>query len=152
MNVITHTFVELKCLTETRIQILCDQRFHFVEMGCQMVQLFSAHIVGPTMFVSLTLTLLKKFLRLSTVLKTDICRIFLFSDSYQIIVCSPVATTKSLFLTYGKPENFCTLESSLKVDCLQSEQSDCSDWSRNTTKDFINYQVTQRKVLLFDKA
>ena len=58
MNVITHTFVGLKCLTETKIQILCDHvdhtRFHIVEMGCQMVQLLSAHIVGPTMFVNLT--------------------------------------------------------------------------------------------------
>ena len=58
MNVITHTFVGLKCLTETKIQILCDHvddtRSHIVEMGCQMVQLLSVHIVGPTMFVSLT--------------------------------------------------------------------------------------------------
>ena len=58
MNVITHTFVGLKCLTETKIQILCDHvdhtRFHIVEMGCQMVQLLSAHIVGLTMFVNLT--------------------------------------------------------------------------------------------------
>ena len=58
MSVITHTFVGLKCLTETKIQILCDHvdhtRFHIVEMGCQMVQLLSAHIVGPTMFVNLT--------------------------------------------------------------------------------------------------
>ena len=50
MNVITHTFVGLKCLTETKIQILCDHvshtRLHTVEMGCQMVQLLSAHIVG----------------------------------------------------------------------------------------------------------
>ena len=57
MNVITHTFVGLKCLTETKIQILCDHvhhtRFHIVEMGCQMVQLLLAHIVGPTMFVNL---------------------------------------------------------------------------------------------------
>ena len=40
------------------IQILCDHvdhtRFHIVEMGCQMAQLLSAHIVGPTMFVNLT--------------------------------------------------------------------------------------------------
>ena len=54
MNVITHTFVGLKCLTETKIQILCDHvdhtRFHIVEMGFQMVQLLSAHIVGPTIF------------------------------------------------------------------------------------------------------
>ena len=59
MNVITHTFVGLKCLTETKIQILCDHvshtRLHTVEMGCQMVQLLSAHIVGPTMCVNLTL-------------------------------------------------------------------------------------------------
>ena len=52
MNVITHTFVGLKCLTETKIQILYDHVdhtcFHIVEMGCQMVQLSSAHIVGPT--------------------------------------------------------------------------------------------------------
>ena len=58
MNVITHTFVGLKCLTETKIQILCDHvdhtRFHIVEMGCQMVQLLSAHIVRPTMCVNLT--------------------------------------------------------------------------------------------------
>ena len=58
MNVITHTLVGLKCLTEIKIQILCDHvdhtRFHIVEMGCQMVQLLSAHIVGPTMFVNLT--------------------------------------------------------------------------------------------------
>ena len=58
MNVITHTFVGLKCLTETKIQILCDHvdhtRFHTVEMGWQMVQLLSAHIVRPTMCVNLT--------------------------------------------------------------------------------------------------
>ena len=58
MNFITHTFVGLKCLTETKIQILCDHvdhtRFHIVEMGCQMVQRLSADIVGPTMFVNLT--------------------------------------------------------------------------------------------------
>ena len=58
MNVITHTFVGLKCLTETKIQILCDHvshtRLHTVEMGCQMVQLLSAHIVGPTMCANLT--------------------------------------------------------------------------------------------------
>ena len=62
MNVITHTFVGLKCLTETKIQILCDHvshtRLHTVEMGCQMVQLLSAHIVGPTMCVNLTLALI----------------------------------------------------------------------------------------------
>ena len=53
MNVITHTFVRLKCLTETKIQSLYDHvdhtRFHSVEMGCQMVQLLAA-----TMFVNLT--------------------------------------------------------------------------------------------------
>ena len=58
VNVITHTFVGLKCLTETKIQILCDHvnhtRFHIVEMLCQMVQLLSAHIAGPTIFVNLT--------------------------------------------------------------------------------------------------
>ena len=58
MNVITHTFVGPKCLTETKIQILYDHvdhtRFDIVEMGCQMVQLLSAYIVGPTMFVNLT--------------------------------------------------------------------------------------------------
>ena len=58
VNVIMHTFVGLKCLTETKIQILCDHvdhtRFHIVEMGCQMVQLLSAHVVGSTMFVNLT--------------------------------------------------------------------------------------------------
>ena len=55
MNVIRHTFVGLRCLTETKIQILCDHvdhtRFQIVEMGCQMLP---AHIVGPTMFVNLT--------------------------------------------------------------------------------------------------
>ena len=58
VNVITHTFVGLKCLTETKIQILCDHVSHtrlHTEMGCQMVQLLSAHIVGPTMCVNLTL-------------------------------------------------------------------------------------------------
>ena len=58
MNVITHTFVGLKCLTETKIQILYDHvdhtRFHIAEMGCQMVQLLSAYIAGSTMFVNLT--------------------------------------------------------------------------------------------------
>ena len=58
MNVITHTFIGLKCLTETKIQILCDHvshtRLHTVEMGCQMVQLLSAYIVGPIMCVNLT--------------------------------------------------------------------------------------------------
>ena len=58
MNVITHTFVGLKCLTETKIQILYDHvdhtRMHIVEMGCQMVQLLSAYIVRPTMSVNLT--------------------------------------------------------------------------------------------------
>ena len=51
-------FVGLKCLTETKIQILYDHvdytRFHIVEMGCQMVQHLSAYIVRPTMFVKLT--------------------------------------------------------------------------------------------------
>ena len=45
-------------MTETKIQILCDHvdhtRFRIVEMGCQMVQLLSAHIAGPTMLVNLT--------------------------------------------------------------------------------------------------
>ena len=58
MNVIANTFVGLKCLTETKIQILDDHvdhtRFHIVETGCQMVQLLSAYIVGLTMFISLT--------------------------------------------------------------------------------------------------
>ena len=53
VNLITNKFVGLKCLTETKIQILYDHddhtRFHIVEMGCQMVQLLSANIVGPTM-------------------------------------------------------------------------------------------------------
>ena len=48
MNVITNTFVGLKCLTETKIQILYDHvdhtRFHIVEMGCQIVQLFSDNV------------------------------------------------------------------------------------------------------------
>ena len=58
VNVVTHTFAGLKCLTEIKIQILHDHvdhtSFHIVEMGCQMVQLLSAYIVGPTTFVSLT--------------------------------------------------------------------------------------------------
>ena len=58
LNVITHTFVGLKCLTETKIQILYDHvdhtRFHIVQMGCQMVQLLSVYIVERTMFVNLT--------------------------------------------------------------------------------------------------
>ena len=58
MNVIRHTFVELKCFTETKIQILYDHvdhtDFHIVEMGCQVVQLLSACTAGPTMFVNLT--------------------------------------------------------------------------------------------------
>ena len=58
MSVVTHTFVGLKCLTETKIKILCDHvdhaHFYIVEMGCQMVKLLSAHIVRPTMFVNLT--------------------------------------------------------------------------------------------------
>ena len=58
VNVITHTFIGLKCLTETKIQILCDRvdhtRFHIVEMECQMIQLLSSCFVGPAMFVNLT--------------------------------------------------------------------------------------------------
>ena len=58
VNVITNTFVGLKCLTEIKIQILYDHvdhtRFHIVEMGCQMFKLVSAYIVGPTMFINLT--------------------------------------------------------------------------------------------------
>ena len=50
MNVITNTFVGLKCLTETKIQILYDHvdhtRFHIVEMGYQMVELLCAYIHG----------------------------------------------------------------------------------------------------------
>ena len=61
VNVITHTFVGLKCLTETKIQILCDHvshtLLHAFEMGCQMVQLLSAQIVGQTMCVNLTLAI-----------------------------------------------------------------------------------------------
>ena len=58
MNVIMNKFVGLKYLTETKIQILYDDvdhtRFHTVEMGCQMVELLSTYIVGPTMSVNLT--------------------------------------------------------------------------------------------------
>ena len=57
VNAITHTVFGLNCLTETKIRILCDhvdhRRFHIVEMRCQIDQLLSAHIVGPTMFVNL---------------------------------------------------------------------------------------------------
>ena len=59
VNVITHTSVGLKYLTETKLQILCDHvshtRLHTVEMGCQVVQALSARIIGPTMCVNLTL-------------------------------------------------------------------------------------------------
>ena len=45
-----NTLVGLKCLTETKIQILYDHvdytRFHIVEMGYQMVQHLSAYNVG----------------------------------------------------------------------------------------------------------
>ena len=58
VNVITKKFVGLKCLTETKIPILYDHVdhtcFHIVEMECQIVQILSTYIVGPTMFVSLT--------------------------------------------------------------------------------------------------
>ena len=67
VNVITHTFVGLKCLTETKVKILCDHvdhtRFHTVEIGCQMVQLLLAHIVGPTMFANLTQALVFYIMR-----------------------------------------------------------------------------------------
>ena len=63
MNVITNKFFGLKCLTETKVQILYDHvdrtRFHIVEMGCQMVQLLSADIVGPTMLVNLPSIMVK---------------------------------------------------------------------------------------------
>ena len=65
VNVITHTYVGLKCLIETKIQILCDHvdhtRFHIVEMRCQIVHFMSAYIVGPTMFVSLAPALTHKY-------------------------------------------------------------------------------------------
>ena len=58
VNVINNKFIGLKCLTETKIQILYDNvdhtRFHIVEMGCQMVQLLFADIIGRTMFLDLT--------------------------------------------------------------------------------------------------
>ena len=73
VNVIMHTSVGLKCLMKTKIQIFCNHvdhtRFHIVEMGYQMVQLLSAHIVGPTMFVNLTPALGIKLTKLSTLLK-----------------------------------------------------------------------------------
>ena len=38
VNVITHTFVGVNCLTETKIQILCynvnHTHFHIAEIGC----------------------------------------------------------------------------------------------------------------------
>ena len=44
VNVITHTFAGLKCLTETKIQILCDHvshtRLHTVEMGWCTIKIF----------------------------------------------------------------------------------------------------------------
>ena len=65
---VTHVYTllrwDVKCLTETKIQTLCDHvshtGLHTVEMGCQMVQHLSAHIVGPTMCVNLTLALLSQ--------------------------------------------------------------------------------------------
>ena len=52
VNVLTNTFVGLKCLTGIKIQILFDHvdltRFHIVRMGCQMAQLLSAYIVCRT--------------------------------------------------------------------------------------------------------
>ena len=57
MNII-NKFVGMKCLTDTKIQILYDHvdhtHFHIVEMGYQMVQLSSSYIAGPMMFVNLT--------------------------------------------------------------------------------------------------
>ena len=58
VNVIRNKYVGLKCLIETKIQILYDHvdhtPVHIVEVGCQMVQLLYAVIVGPTIFVNLT--------------------------------------------------------------------------------------------------
>ena len=55
-----------------RIQILCDHvdhtRFHIVEMECQMVQLLSAHNVGPTMLVNLAKQRQLKVERVPTIL------------------------------------------------------------------------------------
>ena len=49
MNVITHTFAGLKCLTETKIQILCDHvshtRLHTVEMGWCTIKIFKGGVV-----------------------------------------------------------------------------------------------------------
>ena len=87
MNVITHIFVGLKCLTEIKIQILCDHvshtHLHTVEMGCQMVQLLSAHIVGPTMCVNLTLALVEQ-------MDINLCPASeLLLDQMDINSCSP---------------------------------------------------------------
>ena len=89
MNIITHG---LKCLTETKIQILSDHvshtRLHTVKMGCQMVQLLSAHIVGPTMFVNLTLALVhciiftSDFFSVMATFKELVCKF------YRILACS----------------------------------------------------------------
>ena len=94
MNVITHTFVGLKCLTETKIQILCDHvshtHLHTVEMGCQMVQLLSAHIVEPTMCVNLTLALLSPDFKC----KVDSFNLYIIDNYVKKTIGRPVYTAK----------------------------------------------------------
>ena len=50
-------FAGLKCLTETKLQILYDSVYHtcyhMVEKGCQMVLTLAAYIVGPIIFLNL---------------------------------------------------------------------------------------------------
>ena len=54
-KIVLNRSVGMKCLTEAKRQILYDHvdhtRLHIVEMRCQMVQLLSGYIIGPTMFV-----------------------------------------------------------------------------------------------------
>ena len=92
VNVITHTFVWLKCLTKTKIQILCDHvshtRLHAVEMGCQMVELLSAHIVEPTMCVNLTLAFVHKCLVMSNDVEYATFKMFLTQMSNYLFVIS----------------------------------------------------------------
>ena len=96
MNVITHTFVGLKCLTETKIQILCDHvshtRLHTVEMGCQMVQLLSAHIVGPTMCVNLTLALVLKFTGAKSNVFISLGKLLVFEFRISFLTYSIIAS------------------------------------------------------------
>ena len=79
VNVIRHTLVGLKCLTEAKYKNLYDHvdhtRFHIVEMGYQMVQLLSAHIVGPTSVRQFDPSLRLTFLQLPVLFDVCSCEI-----------------------------------------------------------------------------